>query len=279
MARKPIIGGNWKMNGTLGSVQQLAAGVRRSLGSHHGVDIVVFPPAPFLPVVQAKMAGSSVKVGAQDVHPEPSGAYTGGTSAPMVESLGCRFVLVGHSERRAWFGDSDQRVAQKLGAVLAAGLSPVLCVGETLAERDGGRTFAVIDRQLQALGSHKAAALSGLVIAYEPVWAIGTGRTATPEQAQQVHAHIRGRIAERFDEAFAAALRIQYGGSVKPANAAALMACPDIDGALVGGASLDARAFGQIVRAASRQTPGSGRVVARTVISNPAPTVIPGGAR
>ncbi len=258
MTRRPIIGGNWKMNGTLASATRLAADVRNGLGSHHAADIVVFPPAPFLGVAQGKLAGSSVHVGAQDIHPMASGAYTSGTSAPMVESLGCRFTLVGHSERRAWFGDSDLRVAEKLSAALAAGLTPVLCVGETLAERDGGRTFDVVERQLDvALAAHGAAALSKLVVAYEPVWAIGTGRTATPEQAQEVHAFIRGRVSARLGDAFGAALRIQYGGSVKPANAAALMACPDIDGALVGGASLDARSFGQIVMAASKRSPAT----------------------
>lgn len=259
MARRPIIGGNWKMNGTLASAQPLAVELRNRLGSHHAADIVVFPPAVFLQMVQAKMAGSSVRVGAQDVHPMPAGAYTGGTSAAMVRSLGCRFALVGHSERRAWFGDSDARVAEKLAAVLAEGLTPVLCVGETLEERRAERTFDVVERQLDtALAAHRGPALAGLVVAYEPVWAIGTGLTATPDQAQPVHAHIRRFVAARLGEPFGAALRIQYGGSVKPDNAAALMACPDVDGALVGGASRDARAFAQIVLAASRPAPAGG---------------------
>ncbi len=251
--RKPIIGGNWKMNGTLSSARQLAADLRNALGSYHGVDIVVFPPAPFLPVVQSKLGGSGVQVGAQDVHPKASGAYTSGTSAPMVQSLGCSWTLVGHSERRAWFGDNDERVGHKLAAALAHGLNPVLCVGESRAEREGERTIHVIEQQLgSALATYDAGRLGSLVVAYEPVWAIGTGLTATPEQAQAVHAFIRGWLARRFGPAFGEAARIQYGGSVNADNAAALLACPDIDGALVGGASLDARSFAQIVYAASR---------------------------
>ena len=258
--RRPIVGGNWKMNGDLASAQQLAAAVRNSLGSHHGAQVVVFPPAPFLSVVHTRTRGSAVELGAQDIHPEAKGAYTSGVSAEMVRSIGCQWTLIGHSERRAWFGDSDTRVAEKLAVALTAGLHPVLCVGESLAERQQNRTFDVLGRQLDAaLGSHRATALSELVIAYEPVWAIGTGLTASPEQAQEVHAWIRGRVAQGLGAPFAEALRVQYGGSVKPDNAAALAACPDIDGALVGGASLDARSFAQIVYAATRVSAGGRR--------------------
>lgn len=252
MARRPIIGGNWKMNGTLQSAGHLANDLRRGLGSFHAVDMVVFPPSPFLVPVHQVLRGSSLSVGSQDIHPEDSGAFTSGLSGAMVRSLGAGWTLIGHSERRAWFGDTDARVATKLTAALRAGLHPLLCIGETLAERDAGRTLDVCQRQLDsALGKHGAAALSGLVVAYEPVWAIGTGRTATPEQAQHVHAFIRRHVAQTHGQGFAAALRIQYGGSVKPANAHALLACEDIDGALVGGASLNAQSFRQIVFAAS----------------------------
>ena len=252
MARRPIIGGNWKMNGTLQSAEHLAHALRRGLGSFHGVEIVVFPPAPFLVPVHGVLRGSSMSVGSQDLHPEDSGAFTSGLSGAMVNSLGGRWTLVGHSERRAWFGDTDARVAAKLRAALRANLRPLLCVGETLAERDAGRTLDVCQRQLDtALQNHGAGALSELVVAYEPVWAIGTGRTATPEQAQQVHAFIRQHLAQTHGQAFATALRIQYGGSVKPSNARALLSCEDIDGALVGGASLDAQAFQSIVFAAA----------------------------
>jgi len=240
------------MNGTLPEAQRLAGDVRNGLGSFHAADVVVFPPAPFLSIVQTKMRGSQVAVGAQDIHPEKKGAFTSGVSAPMVKSLGCGWTLVGHSERRAWFGDGDQRVADKLTRAVGCGLKAILCIGETLAEREQGRTFDVCQRQLDsALRTHSAGALGDLVIAYEPVWAIGTGLTATPEQAQEVHASIRSHLAGTHGAAFADAIRIQYGGSVKPNNAAALMACPDIDGALVGGASLDGRSFKSIVYAAA----------------------------
>ena len=188
MARRPIIGGNWKMNGTLQSAERLANALRRGLGSFHAVDIAIFPPSPFLVPVHGVLRGSSMRIGSQDVHPEDFGAFTSGLSAGMVHSLGGHWALIGHSERRAWFGDTDARVAAKLSATLRAGLRPLLCVGETLEERDAGRTLDICQRQLDAaLGKHGAGALSDLVVAYEPVWAIGTGRTATPEQAQEVH--------------------------------------------------------------------------------------------
>ena len=250
------------MNGTLRSAQALASDVRNKLGSAHGADVVVFPPTVFMGAVHGVLRGGSVKVGAQDIHPESKGAYTSGTSAEMVTSMGCGWTLIGHSERRGWFGDSDARVAAKLAAALRQGLSPILCVGESLAERERGQTISVVARQLDsALGAHKADALGTLVIAYEPVWAIGTGLTATPEQAQEVHAAIRAHLAATHGEGLSSAVRIQYGGSVSPDNAAALLACPDIDGALVGGASLDAMKFTRIVRAATRTPiiPGASR--------------------
>jgi triosephosphate isomerase (TIM) len=252
--RHRVVGGNWKMHLSVDGAVRLAGELRAKLGSQRGVRLVVFPPFPFLFPVLAKLRDSAIEVGAQDVHPEKSGAYTSGVSAPMVRSLGCTTVLVGHSERRSHFGDGDALVAQKLRAVLAEGLAPVLCVGETLSERQQGRTVEVVTRQLAtALAPHTADALASLVVAYEPVWAIGTGLTATPAQAQEVHAQIRGWLAARISPALAARVPLQYGGSVNADNAEALLACADIDGALVGGASLDAAAFTRIARAAVRR--------------------------
>lgn len=250
MSRTPIIGGNWKMNLDLAGAQQLAAGVRNRLGSHRGADVVVFPAFPYLlPVIETVREGR-VAVGAQDLSTEPKGAFTGAVSAAMLVSVGCTHVLIGHSERRHVFGDDNPIVATKLKVALQAGLKPLLCVGETLEQRRAGKTFDVIDAQLQtALDGGTTDSLASVVIAYEPVWAIGTGETASPEQAQEVHAHIRSRIADLLGPSYAEAVRIQYGGSVKPSNAKALLEQKDIDGALVGGASLKADDFAAIVRA------------------------------
>jgi len=253
MARASIIGGNWKMNLTLVQADQIARALRNSIGSHRGSEIVVFPPFPYLDSVGRTLRGSAIQVGAQDLHPKARGAYTSGVSAEMLESLGCTSVLVGHSERRAWFGDSDAAVAEKLSVALSAGLAPVLCIGEKLEQRERGQTFDVLGRQLDtALQAHESGALGSLVLAYEPVWAIGTGVTASPAQAQETHAWIRAHVGDTHGAAFAAGLRIQYGGSVNAKNAAELLSRPDIDGALVGGASLDAPAFRTIVRAGAR---------------------------
>lgn len=242
------------MNGTAQSARGLARDVRNTLGSHHGTDMVVFPPTAFLSLAHAALQGGRIQVGAQDIHPRAKGAFTSGTSAAMVKSLGCTWTLVGHSERRAWFGDSDARVAEKLAIALAEGLCPILCVGETLEQRNAGQTTAVVHRQISsAVEAHRSQALTRLVIAYEPVWAIGTGVTASVVQASEVHQQIRGIVAGHFGSDFAEQLRIQYGGSVKPDNAASLMADEHIDGALVGGASLDARSFSRIVHAAGRR--------------------------
>ncbi len=250
MARTTVTGGNWKMHTTLPEAIALAQEVRHRLGSQRLGDVLLFPPFPFLATVADKVAGSHVSVGAQDVYFEAKGAFTGAVSAAMIASTGATHVLVGHSERRSVFGDTDAIVAKKLRAALGAGLKPVLCVGEQLAERQNGTTFAVVDRQLSvALDGLLADQLQHLIIAYEPVWAIGTGLTASPEQAQEVHAHIRAWLATRFSPAFAANCRIQYGGSVKGSNAAGLFAQSDIDGMLVGGASLTADEFAAIVRA------------------------------
>lgn len=254
MGRKYVIGGNWKMNLTLPQAQQLAADVRNRLASHRGAEVIVFPPFPYLGAVIETLREGSVAVGAQDLHTAAKGAFTGAVSAAMLTSVGCTHVLIGHSERRHVFGDSNALVAEKLTVALQAGLAPVFCIGEKLDERRAGRTFAVLDEQLQtALGGHTAAALEKLVIAYEPVWAIGTGETASPEQAQEVHAHVRARVSDLLGPSFAQSVAIQYGGSVKPSNAAGLLGQPDIDGALVGGASLKADDFAAIVRAPARR--------------------------
>lgn len=251
MARTPTIGGNWKMNLDFEVAMDLASGLRNRLGSHRGAESIVFPSFPYLRPVSQRLRESAIGVGAQDLHVEAKGAFTSAISASMIKSVGCTHVLIGHSERRSVFGDDDALVARKLTVALEAGLIPVLCIGETLTERESSRTFAVLERQLDtALRAHTAAALEKLIVAYEPVWAIGTGLTATPEQAQEVHAWVRGHIGALLGDAFAARLRIQYGGSVKPSNAAGLLSQPDIDGALVGGASLKAESFAEIVRAA-----------------------------
>jgi triosephosphate isomerase len=253
MTRIPIIGGNWKKHLDLQGANDLASALRNRIGSHRAAQVVVYPPFPLLHPVFGKLRDSAIGVGAQDLHPGSEGAYTSAVSGRMLRSVGCTSVLVGHSERRSVFGDSDQVVADKLSAALDAGLDPVLCIGETLDERRASRTFEVLARQIEvALSGRRAAHLGRLVIAYEPVWAIGTGVTATPEQAQEAHAWIRGRTGAMFGPAFAGTLRIQYGGSVKPGNAAGLISQPDIDGALVGGASLDAASFIGIVLACSR---------------------------
>ena len=254
MTRTPIIAGNWKMHLTLTASDQLASELRNRLGSHRGSRLVVFPPFPYLATVRRKLQESAIEVGAQDLHPMPQGAYTSGVSGEMIRSIGCGWVLIGHSERRAWFGDSEARVADKLTRALAVGLRPVLCIGESLDERRAGSTHAVLARQIDsALADHKAGDLATLVLAYEPVWAIGTGVTATPEQAQESHAFIRAHVASQLGAAFAESLCVQYGGSVNADNAAALLKCADIDGALVGGASLDVRAFARIAQAGARK--------------------------
>lgn len=237
------------MNGTAGGARALAAAVA-ARASGAAADLAVFPPFVHIAAVAEALEGSVVTVGGQDLCERAPGAHTGETAGEMLVDLGCRMVLVGHSERRALYGDSDARVAAKYARALEVGLTPVLCVGESLDEREGGRTEAVVDRQVDAVVARCGIdAIASGVIAYEPVWAIGTGRTATPEQAQAVHAHIRGRLAER-GATVAAGVRILYGGSVKAANAASLLAMADVDGALVGGASLDAEEFINIATSA-----------------------------
>jgi triosephosphate isomerase len=238
------------MNGNLASNQSLLKSLIPLLKPISGTRCAVCVPYPYLYQTEQLLRGSGIAWGAQDVCEYDHGAYTGGVSAGMVADFGCRFVLVGHSERRALFGDTDKTVALKFAAVLKAGLTPILCVGETLSERDAGVTEQVVARQMDAVIAHSGlTSLAQAVMAYEPVWAIGTGKTASPDEAQAVHAFIRGRVAEQ-DMRVADSLLLLYGGSVKAANAGQLFAMPDIDGGLIGGASLVAEEFAAICKAA-----------------------------
>ena len=249
--RRPLIAGNWKMNLSRDEAVNLARGVGAAAGDGE-VDVLVCPTFVHLDGVLAAVTGSKVAVGSQDVYFESNGAFTGETSTAMLDDLGCEYVILGHSERRNVIGESDELINQKLHATLKAGLKPILCVGELLEEREAGKTMDVVMSQIEgSLKDVTAEQMGSIVIAYEPVWAIGTGKTATPEQAQQVHADLRSLFASRYNQEVADGVRILYGGSVKPANAAELMACPDIDGALVGGASLKAESFAEIIDAAA----------------------------
>ncbi len=250
-ARTPFVCGNWKMNGTVSEAEALATGVRRLTGSVRGVEVGVAPPTVALTAVAKRLEGSTVRLAAQAVHPAASGAYTGEVSTAMLASVSCTHALVGHSERRQYNGIDDAAAADRVAALLGGGVSPLLCVGERLDEREAGAALEVVGRQVRAgLAPVGPDDVDRVVLAYEPVWAIGTGKTATPAQAQEVHAFIRGLLKEVLGVEAAAGMRILYGGSVKPANAAELMGQPDIDGALVGGASLNDESFAAIVRAA-----------------------------
>ena len=249
MSRMPLIAGNWKMHGARSEALALSASLARSVGQERGREIVLAPPFTALEAVGKEIAGSTIKLGAQNVHWEPKGAFTGEISVGMLKEAGCTYVIVGHSERRQFFGETNETVHKRLVAALGAGLVPIVCVGEMLAEREADATEAVIARQVEdACGSLRSEQLASCVIAYEPVWAIGTGRTATPGQAQEVHHAIRRQLTSLGSATTAERVRIIYGGSVKPDNIDALMAEPDIDGALVGGASLDADSFTRIVK-------------------------------
>ena len=244
----PMIAGNWKMHKTLTEARELAREIVQGVDRQTRAEVVLAPPYTALAAVAAELAGSKVLLAAQDTYWEAKGAYTGAIAPGMLADIGCSYVIVGHSERRQHFGDTDEAVNRKVKAVLAAGMRPIMCVGETLAEREAGRTFAVVENQvLNGLADFPVSERERLVVAYEPVWAIGTGKTATPQQAQEVHHLIRDQLSEVLGTT---AIRILYGGSVTPDNAATLMAEPDIDGALVGGASLKAVSFLGIIAAA-----------------------------
>lgn len=248
--RRKLITGNWKMNGGLASNAALLSAVKSELGQP-SCRVAVCAPAPYLAQCQQLLSGTPVAWGAQDVSAHDVGAYTGEVSAAMLKDFDCDYVIVGHSERRAYHGESDEMVGRKAARAIAAGLIPIVCVGETLVEREAGQTEQVVQRQLDAVLAQIAGNdLAKLVVAYEPVWAIGTGKTATPQMAQDVHAFLRGRIAARDAQA-ASGIQILYGGSMKPDNAAELLAMADIDGGLIGGAALKATDFLAIVRAAA----------------------------
>lgn len=252
--RRKLVAGNWKMHGRQIANAALVNAILSRADEFQGVDIWLAPPAVYLAQVAGLIAGSGIGLAAQNAAREVDGPCTGEISAAMLADVGCQAVLVGHSERRSRYDDSDAVVAEKFGRIQTASLIPVLCIGETLAEREAGQTEAVVLSQLAAvIETYGISALANAVLAYEPVWAIGTGRTASPEQAQEIHALLRSEVAKK-EAAIAAGLRILYGGSVKAANAVALFAMPDIDGALVGGASLDADEFVAIVRAAGQRT-------------------------
>ena len=246
--RRKLIAGNWKMNGSLAANALLLNGIRAGANGL-SADLAVCVPAPYLPQAQAALSGSPVAWGAQDLSQHPSGAYTGEVSGTMLRDFDCRFVIVGHSERRSYHGETDAVVAGKTLQALAAGLTPIVCVGETLEEREAGKTGQVVTAQLSAVIDALGAQLGQIVVAYEPVWAIGTGKTATPEMAREVHALLRALLASA-DVTAGKQVRLLYGGSMKPDNARELMAMADIDGGLIGGASLKAEDFLAIARSA-----------------------------
>ncbi len=251
MVRRKFIAGNWKMNLDLADAIALTQSVGRGIASSGDVDVAVCPPSVYLHAVASAVENSAVQVGAQTVHPAESGAFTGEISARMAKDVGCQYVILGHSERRNLFGESNKDVNDRLQAVLAVGLTPIVCVGELLQQREAGQTQQVIQDQFEgSLAGISSEQASKIVIAYEPVWAIGTGKVATPEQAEQVHADLRKLLESQYNSEVAQRVRIQYGGSVKPDNATALLAQPNIDGALVGGASLQSDSFLAIIAAA-----------------------------
>ena len=250
--RQPLVAGNWKMNGSLDSITALVEGIKAGLDSVTTAEMVVCPPFVYIPTVASLIGDASISLGAQDVSDQEAGAHTGEVAPAMLTDVGCKYVIVGHSERRSIYGESDAFTASKFAAARKAGLIPILCVGELLEEREQGITEQVVSRQLDAvIDLEGVGALAAAVIAYEPVWAIGTGKTATPDQAQDVHAFIRGKLAA-LDSSVADKVRILYGGSMNAANAAELLAMADIDGGLIGGASLKPADFLAIGSAANR---------------------------
>jgi len=247
--RKLIIAGNWKMNKTVAEALDLVRGLKLELAGVKEVDLVVCPPFTALCEVSKVILDSNLRLGAQNMNEHPVGAYTGEIAAFMLKEFSVRYVILGHSERRTYYGETDALVARKAQAAHAAALKPIICVGETLEEREQGQTEAILERQIRgSLAGLTKEQMLETIIAYEPVWAIGTGRNATPEQAQEAHAFIRRLLGQIYDETVARRVRIQYGGSVKPSNARDLMSQPDVDGALVGGASLEVRTFSDIVK-------------------------------
>jgi len=250
--RKPMVAGNWKMNASTSQVEALLSDIKQRSYACDGVALLVCPPFPYLAQTKYLLSGSDVKLGAQNVSEHESGAYTGEVSTQMLNDFACEFVIIGHSERRHLYGETNEQVAAKCSAAFKAGLCPILCVGETLEQREAGQTMQVINQQLAVVlaMNDNLAHFNKAIIAYEPVWAIGTGKTATPEQAQEVHAAIREQLASCGDAQLAPSVRILYGGSVKPDNAAELFSMTDIDGGLIGGASLDATSFIDIARCA-----------------------------
>ena len=251
MSRKVIIAGNWKMNKNASEGRALVEAIKAETANMNDVEIVVCPPFTTLGAVVEAAAGSNIGVGAQNIHWAESGAFTGEISADMLKTSGVKYVIIGHSERRQYFGETDETVNKRLAAALAAGLIPIVCIGELLEEREAGKTEEVLSTQIRGgLANVSAEDAAKIVIAYEPVWAIGTGKTATPEMAQAAHAFIRAELAAMFGTETAEAMRIQYGGSMKPANARELVAQKDIDGGLIGGAALDAESFLSLIREA-----------------------------
>jgi len=250
--RKTIIAGNWKMYKTLNEGQELVVALRRELYQLDNIDIVVCPPYTLLAHLADALETSNIMVGGQDVYWQEEGAFTGEVSPVMLKDAGCKYVIIGHSERRQYFGETNQTVNNKLKAALKHGLTPIVCVGETLKERESGKAFSVLEDHINnGFGDISEDDVLKLVVAYEPVWAIGTGKTATPQQAQEAHKYIRGLLEKLYNNKVSSSVRIQYGGSVKPENIKELMQQPDIDGALVGGASLKADSFSSIVKQAS----------------------------
>jgi triosephosphate isomerase (TIM) len=251
--RTPLIAGNWKMHKTGEEAARTTRQLRELVAGTSGVEVMIAPPFTALYQVAEAIAGSPIKLGAQNMYWESQGAFTGEVAPPMLKELGCTYVILGHSERRQLFGETDKQVNRKLSAAIQAGLAPVVCIGETESERELEQTFSVLDKQIKnGLEGFVSKDLESLVLAYEPVWAIGTGKTATKEQAQEAHAYIRNRLAEWLGAGFAEGIRILYGGSVKPSNIKELMAMPDVDGALVGGASLDPESFSRLAHYQSR---------------------------
>lgn len=248
--RKMVIAGNWKMHNDLKESVQLVSGIKQNLSDNENVDVIVCPPYTSLETVSALVKNSAIKLGAQNMHFEDKGAFTGEISGNMLLGVGCEYVILGHSERRTLFGETNEIINKKLKKALEVGLKPIFCIGETLEERESNATFKVIEKQLtDGLAGFRESQLNDLIIAYEPVWAIGTGKTATPEQAQEVHDYIRKLIGKLFSSNLAQSLIIQYGGSVKPDNAKELLSQNDIDGALVGGACLKPDSFLSIIEA------------------------------